>query len=76
MNGGVPVTVVAPNATTADAVATIVSVMAPGQGLNFVGALNSPDRARHPSESFNEVAGGPIECWVLDAHDGLRQAEP
>lgn len=71
VNGGVSVAVVAPDATTADAVATIVSVMAPGHGLDFVDALNSAGRSRHPSERSTD-ANGAIQCWTLDNQGVLR----
>jgi len=70
------VTVVAANATTADAVAPIVSVMTPHQGLAFVEALNAPSPVVHPAESFTGVVSGPIECWIVDAVGETRHAGP
>lgn len=58
--GSASVTVLAPDATTADVVATIVSVMDPGEGLGFV-------------DSLAEVTGeGPVECWIVDRNGGIR----
>lgn len=71
VKGGVSVAVVAPDATTADAVATIVSIMAPGHGNIFVDSLNSAGRSRHPSERSTDANSG-IQCWTLDNHRVLR----
>ena len=70
------VTVVAPNATTADAVATIVSVMTPDQGLAFVQALNTPSPVLHPAESFTGIVNGSIECWIADSVSEARHTGP
>ncbi len=65
-DGSASVTVVAPNATTADVVATILSVMQPEEGLAFVDTLNSSRTRGHPAESFADVPSGPIRCWIVD----------
>ncbi len=70
------VTVVAPNAATADAVATIVSVMKPDQGLAFVQALNAPSPLLHPAESFTGLVSGSIECWIVDGAGEARHTGP
>lgn len=57
--GSASVTVVAPNAATADVVATIVSIMEPAEGQRFVDSLNATGR-------------GPIECWIVDRSGGIR----
>jgi thiamine biosynthesis lipoprotein len=75
VKGGVSVAIAAPDATTADAVATIVSVMEPEDGLDFVDALNSAGRTRHPSERSTDTFGA-IQCWTLDAQGVLRSAGP
>ncbi len=64
--GSTSVTVVAPDAATADVVATIVNVMQPEEGLAFVGALNSDRTRGHPAESFDDLHAGPISCWIVD----------
>lgn len=69
-------TVIAANAATADVVATIVSVMAPAEGLAFVDALNSNDSTPPPSTSFGDVSAGPIECWIVDRHGAVHHAGP
>ncbi len=69
--GSASVTVVAPNATTADVVATIVSVMEPAEGLAFIDTLNSTRTSGHPAESFAEVSTGPIACWIVDRHGAV-----
>ena len=55
------VTVVAPNASTADVVATIVSVMEPAEGLQYVDLLNV-------------MRMGPIECWIVDQNGRIHHA--
>lgn len=75
VKGGVSVAVVAPDATTADAVATIVSIMSPEHGISFVDSLNSVGRSRHPSERSTDANSG-IQCWTLDVHGALRSTGP
>lgn len=64
------ITVMAPNATTADAVATIVSIMTPDQGMALVDFLNAPSPTRHSVESFVGIVSGPITCWIVDVQSG------
>lgn len=77
----ISVAVAAPDAVTADAVATAVRVMSTADGLDFVRRLNQPAVARHPSEFTAGITSGPIRCLILDsrncvhdsdAHDALR----
>ena len=72
--GSASVTVMAQNATTADVVATIVSVMEPEAGLAFIDALNGRGgrAAGHPAESFAEITAGPISCWIIDRHGRIH----
>lgn len=70
------VTVVAADATTADAVATIVSVMDVAEGLAFVDSLNSEDPALPRSGLCNGTPGRPIECWIVDCHGALHHTAP
>jgi thiamine biosynthesis lipoprotein len=70
------VTVVAPDATTADVIATIITVMSIDEGLAFVDAINSRSRLRHPSESFDDSMFGPIECWILDRRGTMHHTGP
>ncbi len=76
VDGSGSVAVVAPDATTADAVATIVSVLSPADALNFVDALNSPSRPRHPSEVLDHVASGAVQCWIVDARREAHYTGP
>lgn len=76
VSDGASVAVVAPDATTADAIATIVKVMTPAHGLDFVDALNSSGRARHPSEFLPDDPGAEIQCWILDTHGGMHYVGP
>lgn len=71
-HGSPSVTVVAPNAITADIVAAIVAVMEPAEGISFVGAVSSSRVTGHPSESFGEVQAGPISCWIVDRCGALH----
>lgn len=76
ISNSVSVAVVAPDATTADVVAAVVRTMTPARGLNFVDALNSPGRARHPSEFSSAVTAGAIRCWIVDARREAHSAAP
>jgi len=65
-------TVVAANATTADVVATILSVMEPTEGVAFVDSLNASDPTQHPPVGFDPVTDGPIKCWIIDRYGGVH----
>ena len=58
------VTVLAPDAMTADVVATVVGVMEPVEGVRFVETLS------------DATAAGPIEGWIVDPSGGVRHVAP
>lgn len=65
-HGSASVTVMAPDAASADVIAMIVSVMDPAAGLTFVDKLNDKRSVGHPAESFAGITNGPISCWIID----------
>lgn len=62
------VTVLAPDAATADVLATIMSVMKPAEGLRFIEMLHPADAPRHPADVNTNLR---IECWIVDHQGGV-----
>ncbi len=71
----ISVAVTAPDAVTADAVATAVRVMSTADGLDFVRRLNQPPVARHPSEFTAGITAGPIRCLILDSQRCVHDSD-
>ncbi|MEP1122795.1 MAG: FAD:protein FMN transferase [Ilumatobacter sp.] len=71
----ISVAVTAPDAVTADAVATAVRVMSTEDGLDFVCRLNQPVVARHPSEFTAGITSGPIRCLILDSQRCVHDSD-
>jgi thiamine biosynthesis lipoprotein ApbE len=59
------VIVVAPSATTADAVATVLTILPINEGYEFVGALNAPGSAVGGAAN-TAMTVGPVRCWWFD----------
>ena len=68
------VIVVAPSATTADAVATVLTILPINEGYEFVDALNAPGSAVGGAAS-TAMGVGPVRCWWFDEWGGDRGHE-